>query len=219
VNTYWDLTEQERAALNRDQIDGYVGMELMHKGVVAPKPPDLEPVHEVKDVPTCRFYSVRHGYRTHELFHTLEQAEAFIALNPFELETDYGTDAKIAKPMGELAIEPMDLPNPENFAAFMIQLKAVKDAKGRNSKALESHKKSMQAVQDATREMFEDWERCAGLLHDANRVKLVWSEYLANCNGDAAVARRFLDKVFDAEQITRAAEWLGLEVPTAEVLA
>jgi hypothetical protein len=93
MTTYWDLSEQERAALTADDVQKYIDAELMLKGVLKVKPLALEPEPTVP-VPSTKAFVVRFGGKygrtdSGVAFDTIESAQAFIALRAVRVESEY----------------------------------------------------------------------------------------------------------------------------------
>src|SRR5579859_586132 len=96
MKTYWDLSEKERAALSREDVERYIDAELMMKGVLKVTPLMLEPLPSAPE-PTTTYYQVSTGsvYTLDPLFRTAADAEAFLAMRPCREGREWCTGASI----------------------------------------------------------------------------------------------------------------------------
>ncbi len=211
MNRYWDKTEQEKATMTREQVQAYLDVELMEKGVVKVERPilqDLEPV----EVPVTRMYEVqKKGSYSSEgtgwCFETMEEAQAFINARPFHYERDWQTDCHYAKPAQEMMIGPIDVPNEADWAMQKARLEKNKAAKQANETVLKDYNKSIEEIQKATSGVWDDWRTCREKATRAQKVIDTRAEYVKLCNGDEAVAKTFLAKAFKEEEIAAADAW------------
>ena len=111
METYWDRSDKERAELTADEVKLFLDAELMTKGVLKIDPPILRKVDKLPDFKKVQIYVVkgRQQYGEQDVlgFATMEEAEAFVKLNPLHIESDWhmGRDRHFGRPITELSIE------------------------------------------------------------------------------------------------------------------
>jgi len=217
MNRYWNFSEKERAAMTRENVQAFIDVELMEKGVLKVEPPVLQEIQQV-EVPTSVGYEVLYVGEYHSdtstgfAFTTPEQADAFVKLYPMKIDTkwEYGTQ-RFLDPCRELKIQPITLPSVVEMSQMASILKANKAAKDANEKALENHRKAMKVVEDATKGLWDDWQECREKSRRCQKVADTRAEYLKLSGGDAEIAETFLKKVLDEDRIAEAAEWFATE--------
>jgi hypothetical protein len=224
MNTYWDHTESERALLDREQVIALLRLELMEKGVVHPVPPKLLPVEDV-EVSTQEVYQVLSGTgysSTLEncVFRTLKEAEAFTALNPMKIERDWDTPNKYgyAAALADLSIKKIEVCTQQDVISVKSRLKEAKENKAANDKAQSEYSKALEAVTQATSDIWDDYHERIEEMAKCESVRKTWEEY-RELAGDDAKAAIFLTKAHSDEDINRANEWLSLGIPAVEVPA
>ena len=99
MNTYWDLGSKERAALTTDDVENFLVLELMEKGVGQPTPRDLQKVPAEPRITGKKktLFSISFkgeygsGERLSLYFESKIAAETFIACKLFRVDYDYRT--------------------------------------------------------------------------------------------------------------------------------
>lgn len=221
MKTYWDLSESERASLSQEDVLRYVDAELMLKGVLKVKPPALEeePAMPEED---ARVYVVRTKgkYGKSEMgcaFATIEAANAFIALKPLRLESDWlgqesvsfvapGSEFEIA----EVAVYTETLKN-----AAHADLKRASTIRQNNEKLRQEHATALRAQEEALRGMWEDWVACREAEAKLRAVADTFEDYKRTADGDSSVASAFLAKVYPPDLINEAAQRFGFPATSA----
>jgi hypothetical protein len=215
MNRYWDKSEKQRAAMTREQVQAYLDVELMEKGVVKIERPTLQELEPVK-VPTTRMYEVQHkgDYRndsTGWCFATAEQAQAFIDTHPMKYERDWQTDMHYAKPSDGMLIGPIDVPSQADWAMQKSRLEKNKAIKTANEALLKEYNAAIKASDDATSGVWEDWRACRETAAKNKKVLDTLAQYLTLCDGNQQIAENFLAKAFAPEAIDAARAWAGEE--------
>lgn len=219
--TYWDLSDDERGALTQEQVRDYCKLELMTKGV--------EPVVETPDLPVeippvesrtywCVKWTVEGRYGRTEFtgevaFDTAEEAEAFSKLKAYHCETNYELPDRIivARPLHSPICEGKVAATSTSVSTHMGELKRAKANLDANQAQRQKLSKQLEAANSATKGLWEDWHQQQSRIAHAQHVRRVHGEYLKMTNGDAAIARTFLEKTFTAEVVDAA---LGAKIPT-----
>lgn len=218
VKTYWDHTEQERAAMSSDEVDALLKFALMEAGIVTP----TEPTYELEDepeLPTRTYYTV--SFRTDYskacgiMFETVEQAQAFIDLQPIEKGSDYLLDFKdFASRMQEMEIVTAKLPSRGDVEEHQGEIKRAKAAKEANKKKRDAYNKACNAASQATEGVWDDWHKCRRLDESNERIVATWNDYVATCEGDREIAAKFFQKAFsDHDTVSAAFSWFGEPSP------
>lgn len=218
MKTYWDLTEKQRAALSRDEVTAFEALELMGAGVLplAPLVLDVEPVCD--DPPTKTVYRVRsNGHSFDCAFATMEDAQAFLALNPVKCEHSYLASCytqavDYTVPLGKTEIVAVDLTTEALFTMQRADMEKRAAVKKENTKREREHKDSAEKRSKALEGMWDDYYRCQGLGRNHDRVVETFHEYTRLTGGDSALAGKFLLKVFGRTEILAADEWTGVKI-------
>lgn len=225
MQRYWDKTEQERAAMTREQVQAYLDVELMEQGVAKVDPPQLQEVVAV-DLEKVIYFQVSYKGEygdtdTDILFETVEQARQFIELCPLKRDSryEYGWDHKYAIPMREMTIKKVELPSEIAVANMASILKRNKAAEEANTKARNAYNKAIKAVEEATAGVWNDWEYCREKERQAAKIYATLDEYIRLCDGNRETALRFLGKLFSADEIAEAAAWRGDDAIQPEAAA
>ena len=212
MQTYWDLTEQERANLTDDEMKYYGDIELMKAGLVRPVPPKLEDVGTV-DVNTTEFYCLAYeGDYGHQntldlLFDTVEQANAFIALKPKKIKHDWQSGLDFAEDIAQPSIKPTKIADTRELNRVQDTAKAIKDAKGRNEKATAEYQKLANETSKALKDIDDDHWRCHDLEREYQHILDTKAEFLRLSKGDEAIAMQFLLNKYRQEDIDAAEAW------------
>lgn len=218
MQTYWDLTEAERAALTRDDVAKYVDFELMQKGVLKAKPLELLAVPEVK-LDTARFYVIDEGRYDHAsiAFRTESDARTFLALRPVKVERDYSTEASWAKAIDATEIKSIDLATDDSVTAAKARLKEAAAAKSENDKRRREHEEQARKVEGALKHLWEDWHECTSRDARMRRIAETFAEYQAMAKSPE-LAAAFLRKAFTAAEIIDAEKWTGTPMYFGDVV-
>jgi hypothetical protein len=216
MNRYWARDEQERATLTREQVEAFLAVELMEKGVTTVEPPALHEIEEIA-VETTEYFEVQYkgDYSSHDttsfVFATTEQAKMFIDAAPLKKDSDWrANDQNFARPCLEMAIMPVELPTHQAVLNNKSALEKLKELKEANKTASEAYHKQCEAVSEAVAGVWEDWRECIDKAVQHQQVQSTLAEYRELCKGDNGMAMGFLLKAYDKEVIRAASVWLGL---------
>jgi len=210
---YWELPEEERAALTQEQVDRFAEYELMAKGVLRTSTLELEAVPEVPE-PSLSFYRVSRDtwHKLDIAFRSSEDAMKFLALDPVIVETNYHggrTPIESAKAFGKDAtVSAQKLRSEEESSAVLTTVKRAAEISASNDKRREEHDKAVRAQEEALVDMWTDWRRCRDRDAAMRRIVKTYDEYVATA-GDGAIAAKFLLKAFPRDQIEEASQWTG----------
>lgn len=218
MKSYWDLSEQERAMLTDGQIEQYRKIQLMEEGVVeVPLPPEPETVDP--RLKSKRFYVMKykgkHSYReeTGFAFESMEKVEAFIALGPLFIGSDYtcGDEYQFAKEAVELQVVPKDLFDPTDVQRVKAILVANKGAREEYDAAKKEAVKNSQKADKVLDRLYEDWSLCKTKLRRLRQIVATFREYVKlagdNPPDNYYTAMRFLLKAFSREEIKESRDW------------
>lgn len=216
MQTYWDLSEQERALLSRADVERYVDAELMLKGVLRVKPPVATPEPEVPQ-PTKRFFSVlvrgQYNSRDHVgvVFETIEQARAFIALGPMRLDSEWldGSSVQFVSPAREPEIIEMTVLTAAEKDAAKSELSSANAIHAANERAKAQYEQDLKKQNDALKGLWADWCACVERRANLQKIADTFDDYVRTVGGDTTIASKFLSKVFSPSDIEDAAVWFG----------
>lgn len=207
MQRYWDYSEKERAAMTEEQVEVLLGYELMEKGVLKV---DLPVVHDMLpvDMPKRRIFSLaeidQHG-TTKPIgvsFETIAQAEACLTFNPLKRVDEWNTEHHVAS--CNMTIIAEMLPD----AAAVIAAKATTDdnrrRKAENDEAQRRYEQELKKVNDATSGVWSDWHDCRRKADEAKKIRDTFDEYKRMTGGNEELARAFLAKAFEANEIEEA---------------
>lgn len=211
MNTYWDLTERERAVLSREDVETFLDAELMTKGVLAVKAPTYLPVPEVV-LNKNDLYEIdpqsSHG-RPHLAFPNEDAARTFLGLGGIVIDADWqiGSDVKFAQPVpNDAPVRTIALATRESVEIARIKLREAKAATEENEKRKRVYEEQLRNVDKALGGLWEDWYACQEKAYRVGRVIETFEKYVKMA-GSEATAAKFLAQVFTPPQIAEAEEW------------
>lgn len=210
---YWDHSDKERAGFSGDDIHKFLVVELMEKGIVKVKAPELEDVEDIT-IPTTQYYGIeRSGGYSHQdmglAFASVSDAEAFLAFGVRAIDRGYGTAGKTehAIPLRDPRIVPKMLPSE---GAVLDNKEACERADAtieRNKEKSKEYNTSLKAASEASEDMWSDWQRCCGLDCKYKEINATFDEYLGICDGNEESATVFLLKAYDEDTVKEARSW------------
>jgi hypothetical protein len=231
---YWDLSDDEKEVLTREGLEAFFAVERMEKGVLLPEPLLIQS-EEVPKPPTRTMYRPsgpgRFGSSDQYpfAFETIEEAEAFLKLNPRGLCEDwrgskvpYVADGVGSKPLISLA--PTEVTTEAEHNKIATRAQEAEKASDANRKAREEYNKGMKEAQEAISSISEDFELVQSRKRTSERIRRTYAEYLKLAGDNVTTAMAFLQKAYpDLDQVLRAlgttagdparAEELGSSVP------
>jgi hypothetical protein len=211
MKTYWDLSEPERAALSRDEVERYGDAELMTAGVLKPTPAQIVAV-SVPPVTTKTYFTLsttgRYGATTCDVaFESREIAEEHLK-HAVHVDNDYDLGSNVAHPVYGPAKSVDAVPEHEaaRHRSAILEAKAAKEA---NEKEATRVSRERELAERALAGMWTDWHERREQDKAMRRVVDVYRSYVTTADGDAAVALKFLRKAFPDDTIRSAGEWCG----------
>lgn len=210
---YWDLAPRTRALMTREQVESHLDYELASRGVIKAVEPVLLPIQPV-EIPTATYYKVQaDGYVDLCVFKTAEQAHAFVALEPMGMDYSYEAGPRIrhAKGYSSLTVESVQLATQADYTNALSLLRENKAATEANEKAQKAFSEECRAMSDATADIWSDWSEQQAQERQYQRVLATWKDYLKLTGGDTGIALNFMFKIFTAQGIQEAMEWLGTD--------
>lgn len=219
MKTYWDLTEKDRAALTREEVEKFGDAELMTKGVLKVSPLVLEPLPPIPP-PAMQCYRVRVGARYQQTtldvgFATLEAAQAFLALHPLHIVTQWvkGKNVEAAGVIADHEIVAETMYTTAEVKESTASLERRGAVEIENEKRQRDYDADMKKQSDALEGMWTDWYDCQAKAKHMQRIVDTFNEYVRIASGARDVAGVFLLKVSSLAEIAEAAEWLGVTIP------
>jgi len=211
MNRYWNLSPRERASLTREQVESFLDVELMEKGVVKIDPPILQDELSVKPQ-TNEYFEVFYKGQYSDtssgfVFSTAEQAKAFIDAKPLEVESDYRHSVPWVQPCTEMSIKPRQLPNESQMLAVKANAKKLAAIQTANNKARAAYDTAVKTVKEAVQGVWDDWQ---GVREDNAKYRKVLdtlAKYTTLADGNVDIARHFLAKVYTETELSDALDW------------
>lgn len=218
MNRYWDNTEAQRATMTEHQVEACLSIELMEKGVLKVDKPtyleteQIEPPHTVLYVPTCGYSDASFGFRTPE-------DAAKLIVNAVGLGSEYigGQSFKTLDEKREIQIKAVPVYEKGEIQTSRAKIERNNAAAAENKKLADNYATATKAVSEAVEGIWDDWFACKRAAASNKKIVDTFAEYVATCDGNEAMAMKFLLKAYDEVTIRDAFEWFGKEVPTVEV--
>lgn len=212
MKTYWDLSNKEQAALEHADMEPYIKLELMSRGVGELPSPKLK-CPEKPEVPQGQdFYEVGNL-----VFVSQEDANLVAAMNKVQANYNYrvGSDVKYFEPVDYYnSVTKQNLLSREQYATVEKALAAYNEQKAAYEEEQKEYSENADKTANETREIWHDYHEKRQL---ADRLKLiidVYKDYIETCEGNADMAFNFLVKRFpDPEEVVDAFEWFELDIP------
>lgn len=221
MQTYWDFTPRERADMSREMVERFLDAELMTKGVLKVKPPELEPEPETASLPTKTFYAIEHnlGYRQSIgiVFDSAEAARACLDLKPLFKNSVYckGESIEYVAPMVDARVASISLACEASVMANKAAMEQASAVRALNEQRKNEYVRQSREMEKVLSGVWDDWacQRDAQAAH--KRVVETYDEY-KRMAGEETVAAAFLAKVFTEDKINDAFDWFGLPSPVRE---
>lgn len=217
MSSYWDHSEQERAALSDEQMTALEKFELMEAGIVIPAAPEYEEIIEVT-IPKVTLFKISYNgkYSQTDLaahFDTAEQAQkvAELLLDAFVIDTDYKTGANVKKQITDITVGTMQVADGIAVTKSHALLVENKDKKERNSTLRNEYGTAQKKQAETLSNMRNDRYEQLGVLRRCQKMQAIWEDYLETCGGDETTAMKFFQKAYNDEAIKEMNEWLGGE--------
>jgi hypothetical protein len=218
VKSYWDLSEQQRAALTAAQVEDFIDIELMREGVIRVRDLVLDDEPPLPE-PDVTVYQLQHtSWNTRDLcFETPEDAIASCRDQIGQIDderigngSDYaGPSVRVLKPIPseQLLAKEVKLYSPSRVEQCRLELEKALTARKKNGERKAAHKEAVEKQRKALEGMWGDWHACRDKSDRLERVSATLAEYIGHTSGDREMAMTFLHKVFAAADIEAAIEW------------
>ena len=208
---FWDLSTRERAALSMTDVEKYLAVELMEKGVLLPREPDLEPVppgpaEMAKKAMFTLTKKSRYGGTENigVAFMTIADAEAFLRLSVRFIEHDHESKCEVGTvPTGSktVSIEVLDELDHARAKTLIVERKGAIE---RNETRLKRYKEQIEKAKTESADIWKNWRACCALEHELRQVRKTFDDYCEITKGDKAAARTFLEKTYTPEKVAAA---------------
>jgi len=205
MNTYWNFSEKERSLMSEQDVTALLDVELMTQGVTKVIAPTLRGIQLI-DLPKTTFYEV-HGI----VFKTATEAQSFLNLKPMRSDYDYytaGSEYKYPKAI-DGRIESVELYKQSDVISIKDVLTKNKVAKEFNEQAQKEYEKTAKAQEKVLGGVWDDWYNCKGRASSLQKILDTKKEYLLLTNGDEDMAKVFLLKIYNEEEIASATAWFA----------
>lgn len=219
MNRYWDLTEQERAALGYEDLDTYKNYQLMEEGVVVPVKPKIVEV----TVPTLdkTVSATKIGTSTYSTFFATTDDTLMAAISKAAADGKlFSINNKYCNNVTSEYLERIEEPMATSCTFFDKQrleehIATTSDVQARdkmNKELMSEYNKAVESASDAMESIVTDWrEQCE--TRDSNQsIVDTFENFIETSGGDKEVAYKFMLKRWDAEEIDAAFKWLGVKL-------
>lgn len=202
MERYWDLSEYDRSQLTAEQMDRFIAIECMERGVERPVLPAYE-AEPALPGPDKQMWKAATGWTTEFYFETREEAEAFIAAGAMECTTKGGIS--IVRPVTwKLSIATC---YSEDLAAEIKSLASEKERiDAANKEKRECFDRLDKAYSQLASELISNLHLCRQKAAEFDRMHQLFQEYVALCDGDTVKALEFLRKA-KGESVDEALNW------------
>lgn len=208
MNRYWDLSEKERAALTQEQVDHYIDVDLMEKGVVKP----LEPKYLDETAPTVRTikkFVLKLGYSSVDgiAFETADDAQNAIAYC-LGVSTDYfaGQSWKYIS-SDPISIEQTELYYKHEVNDARKEFERASRNKAENDKIRKEYQSALDAISNASEDLIDDWHKCQQLEYRYSQIMDLRKRYIEMSDGNVEIVEKFLAKAYLDDEIEKAKAW------------
>lgn len=201
MKTYWENSEIERMNMKSEEVQALIDIELMTKGIIKVNPPVFKEIKSLDQFEKVIYYEV-----SGILFKTMEQASAFVQLNPLKESYDYyggGYEFKYAE-AADNSIKTTSLFKSDDIKINSVVFKGNKVAKEYNEAEEKKYKKELQIMDDATHPVWDDWHEKQATRYKCERINETYQDYLKMTEGNAQLAKDFLSKIYSESEINLA---------------
>ena len=220
MQTYWDYTPKERAALTRDEVEKFLDGELMTKGVLKVDEPRLDKVPEFVTPKGTAYHTVdwagESSYSSREqsefLFATAADAEAFIAMRPMRLKDDWQSKLKHAQSLADGHIVPVSILSEAEHQSIQSAAASAQSVKQANERKRTDYARDSETMRKVIDDIWSDWSKRLDEQASHKKVLATFDEYVTIA-GNEATAMTFLRKALDDSEIKDAFEWCERELP------
>lgn len=203
MKTYWENSEVERMNMKHEEVQSLIDIELMTKGIIKVNPPSFKEIKSLDQFEKVIYYEV-----SGILFKTMEQASAFVQLNPLKEAYDYygaGYDFKYAE-SADNSIKTVHLFKADDIKINQGVFKWNKTAKEYNEAEEKKYKKELETMDAATSPVWDDWNEKQATRYKCDRINETYQDYLKMTEGNEQLARDFLTKIYSESEIKLAEE-------------
>ena len=221
MNTYWDISQQERSELTEEQVKEMLNVELMVAGVRNPKPPVLQEVQKSPLGERKPFFQIisKSKYGSDQpldaVFETAEKAQRFIELVAYRQDYDYevGSEFQYGIPITDCKIQSVELYTLDQINQYRSELKSRKAKAESNEKQLSEFRKASEEAEKVTEKVWSDWAEQKERRQRLSEIVARFREYVKLTGGDETMAMVFLQKAHKSHDIAEAKEWFPGSLP------
>jgi len=217
MNTYWDHSEKERAGFSREEVEAFLNVELMSKGVLKVDAPNLEKEIKVDINKETALYKVECNASSYSndavYFKTLEDAEKFLELKPVRLDNEYFSNINTQyypTDYESLSLQKIEVSSKQEILDKKVMLDKSDSIKTGNENKTRKYNKAMEEVNSALEGLWDDWSNCRERDQKHSKVIETLKEYKELTNDDD-MAKTFLLKLYSPHDLEKAQAWFGIE--------
>lgn len=222
METYWDLTNKERANLSDERMNQLQQYELMTGGASVAVKPELQEVPEKPEVPTVKYYQIK-GDRYSSLgdliFENIEDANLILTMKIKEKKYNYDTKITTAEPVKELSIEAIDVSDSGAINHLKEELQKIANIRNSNAVLQNEYDKAISSRTKVLESLNEDYREHVDTKAQIARLIKTYEEYKKVADDDL-IAMKFLLKGYkeEPEVIEYAILWEELDEEMVKVL-
>lgn len=222
---YWDLSNKERAALKREDVEKYIAYELMSRGISRlPEPIYEDEGPEIELPEPCVIYSVSFGYETVGYFETMEEAQIIQAalakvttgkvssVSVYDYRSSRENPKFFEAHSSALKIEEHSVFRESELTLIREALKVQAIVVAANDEKRTIYKKSISDTDTCLTSMWDDWGEKVEMNVSYAHTAATWEEFLGMCDGNRLMAMKFMLKGDRDHDLHDVWEWLDWDV-------
>lgn len=212
MEDFFTLSDKEMVKLTEEQLKHYCDIELMKAGAIKPIQP-IVPKEEKIDIHYTDYYSVELDY-TKILFEKIEDADAFVKMNPRKADKLYDFPEPhnwVAKTPYNVSIERFRCVSQDDVQKYKHIFSKRKEEKKEYDRLLKEFNDASAASVEITQDV---WSKYYDAVRKENKMKDIqrtWKEYLKLSENNEDIAMGFLKKAYKEDEIDDMIEWFKEE--------
>lgn len=213
MKPFEELTNQELATLEQEQIEKYLEIALMQEGVLRPVEPTpvLKPVFN-PPISMTVFGVKQEGSWREPAMHFLNEADAVaVAQMPMALvESEYSAPTstiKYGQHIVGASVIPVKVASEGDYKKAIADTKVAQSLFSDYQKAKEKFDQDMRGVDNIACHITDKISDARAEKHYAEEVCRTFAKYKQLANGDESIAMNFMKKPFTDERIETARQW------------
>lgn len=208
MENFFDLTTKKIASLTEAQLKHYCDIELMKAGAIKPIQP-MVPTEEKIELHYVEYYSVDLDY-TKILFEKIEDADAFVKMNPKKADKLYDFPEPhnwSAKAPYNVNIERFKCVSHDDIHKYKGIIIKQKEERKKYDELLKEFNNATESSIEVTQEVWNKYYEACRIENKMKEIQRTWNEYFRLSEDNEEVAMNFLKKAYSEEEINSMFEW------------